>query len=223
MSSRRLINTVVFMGSAKNVSPPWGGPARLGDGVLNWVVSTLKAREGSCGGETVTHNVTVFDPLDIFASGGALEGDAQLAAPHFFLKPDAIPPKMAEMAATIKAADCYIIVSAEYNHSVPPALLSLLGHFGGSNYAYKVSAIVTYSAGPWGGMRAAMALRPILSELGCLPISKLTGIPNAGDMFNADGTSKDPTNRMLGQLPSMLEQLEWFTLACMKQRAASGV
>ncbi len=56
-----------------------------------------------------------------------------LAAPHFFLKPDAISPKMAEMAATIKAADCYVIVSAEYNHTAPPALLSLLGHFGGSN------------------------------------------------------------------------------------------
>ena len=68
-----------------------------------------------------------------------------------------------------------------------------------------------------------MALRPVLSELGCLPVSKITGIPNVGDMFNVDGTPKDPTNKLLGQLPSMLEQLEWFTLACINQRAATGI
>ena len=36
--------------------------------------------------------------------------------------------------ASIKAADGYVVVTAEYNHSLPPALTSLMGHFGGSNY-----------------------------------------------------------------------------------------
>ena len=67
-----------------------------------------------------------------------------------------------------------------------------MGTFGGSNYTLKPSAIVTYSPGPWGGMRAAVALRPFLSELGCLPVSKLTGYPDAGELFNEDGAPRRP-------------------------------
>ena len=94
----------------------------------------------------------------------------------------------------------------------------MMGHFGGSNYSGKCSAIVTYSPGPWGGMRAAMALRPVLSELGCLPVSKLTGLGGVGDILDADGKPKDPEHRMLKQLPSMLAQLEWLGLAMQAQR-----
>merc|ERR1711924_537998 len=117
-------------------------------------------------------------------------------------------------------ADCYVVVTAEYNHSIPPALSSMLGHFGVSNYANKVSAIVTYSPSPWGGMRCAMALRPLLSELGCLPVSKLAAFPNAGELFNEDGTPTDPEHRMLKQLPAMLGQLEWAAIAFANMRNA---
>jgi chromate reductase len=130
---------------------------------------------------------------------------------------------MLQMASAIKAADCFVIVSPEYNHSIPSALSAMMSHFGGSNYAYKMSAIVTYSAGPWGGMRAAVALRPFLSELGCLPVSKLTGIPVAHELLDDHGVPRDASNRMFNQLPSMLEQLEWFTIACMNQRSVTGV
>ncbi len=97
-----------------------------------------------------------------------------------------------------------------------------MGHFGGSHWALKPSAIVTYSVGPFAGMRAAMALRPFLSELGCLPISKLCGLPTAQDLFNADGTPKDPNARILSQLPAMLNELEWMAVAMkdMRKKAA---
>ena len=84
----------------------------------------------------------------------------------------------------------------------------------------QVSAIVTYSPGPWGGMRAAMALQPLLHELGCLPVSKLCGFPTVADIFNEDGTPKDPENRMLKQLPAMLGQLEWAAIAFGNMRDA---
>merc|ERR1712159_650825 len=126
---------------------------------------------------------------------------------------------MDAMRDVIKAADCFLVVTAEYNHSIPPALSSMLGHFGGSNFGLKPSAIVTYSPSPWGGMRAAMALRPLLSELGCLPVSKLAGFPTASDLFNEDGTPKDPSARMLKQLPAMMGQLEWMAVAMANQRA----
>ena len=34
---------------------------------------------------------------------------------------------MDAMAAAIKEADCYVIVTPEYNHSIPPALSSMMG------------------------------------------------------------------------------------------------
>lgn len=170
----------------------------------------------------VSHDVTVYDPIEVFGKSGALEGDGQLAVPHFFVKSGTNPAADA-MAEAIKSADALVVVTAEYNHSLPPALSSLMGHFGGSNYKCKPSAIVTYSPGPWGGMRAAMALRPFLAELGCISISKLTGYPAAGDMFQEDGSPKDPEHRMLKQLPAMLTELEWMGVAMKKMKDAVGL
>ena len=68
-----------------------------------------------------------------------------------------------------------------------------------------------------------MALRPFLSELGCLPVSKVCGFPGAGDLFEEDGTPKDPEHRMLKQLPALLGQFEWMGIAMANQRAAAGL
>jgi chromate reductase, NAD(P)H dehydrogenase (quinone) len=65
-----------------------------------------------------------------------------------------------------------------------------------------------------------MAARPFLSELGCLPVSKLVAFPCAQDLFEPDGTVKDPSNRMLNQLPGLLDQLDFWALATLKQRQA---
>ena len=224
MSTSRVLKTVVFMGSAKDIAPPWGGPSRLGDGVLNYVKSELAKRSKALGDEVVSHDVTVFDPIDVFAKDGALAtSGAELRHPHFFFKQGDAPEKMEQMRAAIKAADAFLVVTAEYNHSAPPALLSMLDHFGGSNYAYKPSGIVTYSPGPYGGARAAIALRPVLSELGCLPVSKLACFSSAGEVFNSDGTIKEDANtRQLKMLPDLLSQLEWWAVACLKQKEASG-
>ena len=74
-----------------------------------------------------------------------------------------------------------------------------------------------------GGMRAAMALRPFLSELGCLPVSALCGFPVAQDLFDESGVAKDASNRMLNQLPTMLNQLEWVAIAFSNQKSLAGL
>lgn len=61
--------------------------------------------------------VTVFDPLEVFGEGGALASSgAEVKAPHFFYKPGGAPPAMDAMRDVIKAADAYVVVTAEYNH-----------------------------------------------------------------------------------------------------------
>lgn len=89
------LRTVVFMGSAKTAVPPWGGESRLGDRVLKYVQSVLSARAAPLGSSDVkvSHETTIFDPIEVFGSGGALaESGAQLSSPHFFSKPGAAPP-----------------------------------------------------------------------------------------------------------------------------------
>ena len=56
------------------------------------------------------------------------------------------PAAMEAIGDILKAADGFVIVSAEYNHSIPAALKNILDHFQ-SEYLYKPSAIVTYCAG----------------------------------------------------------------------------
>lgn len=129
---------------------------------------------------------------------------------------------MDAMAEKIREADCFLVVTPEYNHTIPPALTSMMGHFGGSCYAFKPSGIITYSAGPWGGSRVAVALRPFLSELGCLPVSKLAIFPSPDDYLNSDGTVSDPNSRLLKQLPELFSQVEWWAIAASNQREAGN-
>lgn len=97
--------------------------------------------------EAIGHEVELIDPLSI-------ELPASFK-PHFAYARSAAPEALDVLAAKIEAADGYVMVSPEYNHSMSPALANLLNHFGSSLFSYKPSAIVTYSAGQWGGARAA--------------------------------------------------------------------
>ena len=117
------------------------------------------------------------------------------------------------------------MVSPEYNHSMSPALAHLLNHFGSSLYAYKPSAIATYSAGQWGGARAAVNMRTFLSELGCLPVSAMIHVPKAQEVFDeaggyAPGAEAARWTGYLGRGPS--QQLAWWAEAARRQRAKGG-
>jgi len=215
-----VLRTVVFFGSAKNVAPPWGGEKRLGDRVYKYISNTLKARESTIGKVAVRHEVTVYDPLLVFGKGGELEfSGAQVQAPQFFLKSDDVPAGMAQINKTLKQADAFVVVTPEYNHSPPPALTAMLDHFGGSVFGGKPSAIVSYSGGPFGGARAAITIQPLLHELGCLPVSKMTHLPEPASILDENGVPLDAQNRLLNQFPTSLTQLEFMALAMRAQRA----
>ena len=109
----------------------------------------------------------------------------------------------------MKKADAYVIVSAEYNHGIPPALKNTIDHFY-NEYFFKPSLIVTYSAGPFGGIRAAMQWRSILAEVGMPAIPSMFPISNIRD-FSKNGTPKD--ERYIERIKKPLNQLEWYANA----------
>jgi NAD(P)H-dependent FMN reductase len=77
----------------------------------------------------------------------------------------ALRPSFEALAGLYRKVDAFAIVSGEYNHGIPPGLKNLLDHFL-KEYFFRPSAIVCYSAGQFGGVRAAMQLRMMLAELG---------------------------------------------------------
>ena len=86
------------------------------------------------------------------------------------------PAELETLAALYRAADAFVIVTGEYNHSVPPALTNLLDHFL-EEYFFRPSAIVSYSGGQFGGVRAAVHLQAILCELGMPSIASTFPVP----------------------------------------------
>ena len=75
--------------------------------------------------------------------------------------------------------DGFIIVTAEYNHGIPPALKNMLDHFG-KEFKRKACGIVSYSDGAVGGARSGEQLRLVCSTLGMppVPISPAWGLAN---------------------------------------------
>jgi NAD(P)H-dependent FMN reductase len=133
--------------------------------------------------------------------------------------PGQAPEVLTRLAGQIKAADAFIIVSGEYNHSIPPALSNLLDHFL-EEYFWRPSAIVCYSAGAFGGVRAAMQLRAMLCELGTPSIPSLLSIPAVQNAFDDEGRPKDDGYHR--RAARFLDELEWYARA-LKAARQSGV
>jgi NAD(P)H-dependent FMN reductase len=185
------LNFPVILGSVRH--------ERIGLRVARFAVTALKERG---------HQVTFVDPIEF-----ALPLLDRMYKEYAV---GAAPDALRRLAAVLKAADAYVIVSAEYNHSVPPALSNLLDHFL-EEYFFKPSAIVSYSAGPFGGVRAAMQLRAMLAEMGMSSIPSVLPFPAAQEMLDENG---HPTGDRPGKSAvRFFDELEWYARALKEARA----
>eukprot|EP00563_Minutocellus_polymorphus_P000397 CAMPEP_0181033350 /NCGR_PEP_ID=MMETSP1070-20121207/7210_1 /TAXON_ID=265543 /ORGANISM="Minutocellus polymorphus, Strain NH13" /LENGTH=275 /DNA_ID=CAMNT_0023110771 /DNA_START=25 /DNA_END=852 /DNA_ORIENTATION=- len=196
------LNIAVITGTTRTSPPP---RPILGPRISSYICQTLEDRG---------HSVSVIDPRTLQLP--------LLEKPHFAYARSQIPTQLAELHEILVKADAYVTITPEYNHAPSPALLNILNHFGSSVFSWKPSAIVSYSAGQWGGSRAAIALRPILSELGCLPVSALVHVPNAGSVFDEDGSvigDEEEAEKWLGYVGRCISQLEWWGKAAKAHRS----
>jgi NAD(P)H-dependent FMN reductase len=186
------LNVAVILGTVR--------PQRLGLRVARYVIAKCRERG---------HRPTLVDPVEFPLP--------LLDRMYKEYPPGTAPEVLERLAGIIKPADAYIVVSAEYNHSIPPALSNLLDHFLGE-YSFKPSAIVCYSAGPFGGVRAAMQLRAMLPELGMPSIPSLLPFPKAHEMLDEEGKPADPA-RADKASSRFLAELEWYATALRTARA----
>ena len=156
------------------------------------------------------HAVTLLDPLEL--------GLPLLDKMYKEYPKGSAPEPLETLAGLIRAADGVVVVTGEYNHSAPPALVNLLDHFL-EEWFWRPSAIVSYSAGTFGGVRAASHLRDMLAELGMPAIPTSLPMPVVQNAFDDDGTPRDPAwDRRIGRF---LDELEWYARALAAERARS--
>lgn len=232
MATTRTLRTVIFVGSGREVvvSKPKRKPEsetpRVCDRVVSFVEKTLRSRDSKVGPERIAHQVTILDPteiIDVQERSSSMPGVAK--------KPSSQTMTMHEARRRCLSADCFLVVSLEYNHATPPGLASLMGRFGNphggssSNLGYKPCGLVLYSTQNnvmVTETKATMALRPFLNDLGCLTVSKMCRIFRVGEVIDDEGVVINPNDRGLQQLDPLLAQLEWITVGLLRQREYAG-
>ena len=127
------------------------------------------------------------------------------------------PEPLERLAEIYRRADGFLVVSGEYNHGIPPALKNLLDHFL-EEYFWRPSGIVCYSAGGFGGVRAAMQLRITLAELGMSSVPSLLPIPRIVEAIDEEGVPQQPI--VARSAHRFLDEFLWYASALAGARAS---
>lgn len=175
---------------------------RMGIRAARWIVNALTERG---------HRPTLVDPLE--------ERLPLLNRMYKEYPKGEAPETLERLARLYREVDGFVIVSAEYNHGIPPALKNLLDHFL-EEYFWRPSGIVCYSAGAFGGVRAAMQLRMTLAELGMPSVPSLLPIPQIGASLTEEGAANVPA--LDRSRERFLDELDWYARALCRERDASG-
>lgn len=197
MAGQQSLRTIVFLGSVRE--------GRFGLRVAKFIKKQL---------EDAHHSVEIIDPVEI-------PFPVMTKALHHYKDRSTAPAWLVEADKKLQAADAVVVVSSEYNHSIPPALSNMMDHFPLASYAFKPSGIVCYSLGPYGGMRAAMQLRAFLGELGCNSVSNIFGIPAVGNALDEDGKPAD--DKLVSGAKRLIDQLDWHAHALRNHRQTHGI
>ena len=174
---------------------------RQGIRAAKFILETCRARG---------HQATLIDPVE--------DRLPLLDRMYKEYAPGQAPEVLERLAGRIKAADAFIIVSGEYNHSIPPALSNLLDHFL-EEYFWRPSAIVCYSAGPFGGVRAAMQFRRCCASWGPRASRRCCRCPRCRTPLTRRAVR---TTRPTSCAGRFLDELEWYANA-LKSARQSGV
>ena len=181
---------------------------RMGSRAAKWVMAQLKQR----GHTPVLVDAAELDLPVLDKMWKELKKDKST-------KNEELKKKLAKVAELYAKADGFAIVSAEYNHSVPPGLTNLIDYFL-EEYGFRPSAIICYSTGGYGGVRAAMQLRALLPEVGMTSIPSLQPIPKIQEALSEEGVAL--TQELAEKSGKFFDEFEWYMRA-MKVEREKGV
>ncbi|ATL27554.1 NADPH-dependent FMN reductase [Streptomyces formicae] len=164
---------------------------RFGPVVAEWLLARVRERTD-----------LAVDVVDL--------ADADLPTSLSFSPSDAVSAELAKVTPKLAAADAFIVLTPEYNHSYPASLKSLID-WHGAEWQAKPVAFVSYG-GLSGGLRAVEHLRPVLAELHAVTIRDTVSFHNAGALFDDAGNHRDPASADAAA-KTLLDQLTWWAWA----------
>lgn len=134
--------------------------------------------------------VTTLDDIPLY------DGDVEAAA---------FPPAVARLKDRVAAADALLLVSPEYNHSMPGVLKNAIDWMSRPAadidrvFKGRPAALIGASPGAFGTARGQAAWLPVLRAVQLRPFFELPPfyLAKASDAFEADGGLKDPKSREL--------------------------
>lgn len=165
-------------------------------------VTTLLANNVRAAG----HTVHVLDPKEY--------PDLQtLTVPRHY-NPTPTPGQQA-VHEHLLASDAFILIASEYNHSFSGTLKNFLDNFM-PEYARKPFGIVSYSDGPFGGVRASEALRIVISTLQGVSIPTGLLYPRVQDAITEQGALVSAEGQ--GRIDRFVAELVWYAQALRNAR-----
>jgi chromate reductase len=121
------------------------------------------------------------------------------------------PEPVGELRAAIEAADAVLIVTPEYNASIPGALKNALDWasrpLAESPVRNKPAAVLSSSTGMFGGVWAAAETRKVLGALGARTLEDTVTVPKADQRLvdGVDATLRDELATVVAALAAAVE------------------
>jgi NAD(P)H-dependent FMN reductase len=175
-------------------------PDRAADHVVPWVMDRAARHEA--------FDVELLDlrewPLPIFQEHAGTLGD--------FVDPPYSQPIVKQWNTKIAEAEAYLMITPEYNHSVPAVLKNAIDSvFISFAFRNKPAAFIGYSVGIAAGTRAVEHLAHIAIETELHPLKQSVLIPKVDNAFNDQHDPIDPDTDIA--LEVVLDDLAWWTSA----------
>jgi len=182
-------------------------PSRAADKVTPWVTSRAVRHEAF---ETEVLDLRDW-PLPMFGEHMGSIGDPA--------DPSYSDVRVRAWNRKIGEGDAYLLVTPEYNHSIPGELKNAIDSvFVSFAFRNKPMAMVGYSGGVGGGIRAIEHLVQVAVEVEAAPLRSTVVLPFVDRQFDADGSPTDPTTEVSMQI--LLDDLAWWAAALQNARAA---
>ena len=194
-----MLKVQVIIGSTRD--------GRNSDAVYRWLLPLAQSRSA--------FDIETLDlrdwPLPFFQETIATVGD--------FGDPSYSDPIVRRWNDKIGQADAFIIVTPEYNRSVPAVLKNAIDSvFFSFRFRQKAVAFVGYSLGMTAGARAVEHLTQIMVETEAVPVRTATLIPLVTAAFDDTGSPRDRALDVTANV--MLDDLAWIGSALKVARSA---
>jgi NAD(P)H-dependent FMN reductase len=132
---------------------------------------------------------------------------------------EAVPERVVALAPRLAAADAFVVVTPEYNHSFPAPLKTAIDWYYREWHAKPV-AFVAYGRES-GGLHAVAQLREVFAELHAVVLPDPITLPRYWDQFAADGSWPRASAPCNEQATATLDRLCWWATALRAARARS--